>query len=56
MTGIGTKMSEIKEKSLVKLTKEGTPTRIIAIRLGMNSSQVNYHQRRLGIWKGEKRK
>ena len=56
MTGFATRMSEIKEKTLRKLTNEGLPTRVIAERLGMNSSQVNYHQRRLGIWKGEKKK
>ena len=57
MTGLGTgKMSETKKERLRKLTKEGLSTRIIGERLGLNSSQVNYHQRRLGIWKGVKRK
>ena len=56
MTGLRTKMSEIKEERLRKLTAEGLPTRIIAERFGMNSSQVNYYQKRLGIWKGVKRK
>jgi len=56
MTGMASKMSGIKEERLVKLTKEGLPTSVIAERLGMDSSQINYHQRRLGIWKGEKRR
>ena len=49
-------MNEIKEKTLRKLTIEGLSVRIIAERLGINSSQVYYHQKRLGIWKGVKRK
>jgi len=56
MTGFSPKVSEIKKERLRKLTSEGLPTRIIAERLGLNSSQVNYHQKKLGIWKGEKRK
>ena len=56
MTGMSLKFSNLKKERLIKLTKEGLSTRIIAERLGLNSSQVNYHQRRLGIWKGEKRK
>ena len=55
MVGIGIKMTEVKKKRLIKLTEQGEPTRIIAERLGMNSSQINYHQRKLGIWKGKRK-
>ena len=56
MTGIGVKLSDYKRKQLIKLTEEGLPTGVIAERLGMHSSQVNYQQRKLGIRKGERRK
>ena len=56
MTGFSPRVSEIKKDRLRKLTEEGLSTSIIAERLGLNSSQVNYHQKKLGIWKGEKRK
>lgn len=55
MTGVGDKVSKNKKERLKKLTEEGLLTRVIAERLGMHSSQVSYHQRKLGIWKGEKR-
>ena len=55
MTGIGKSLSEYKEKQLAKLTREELPTYVIAERLGINSSQVYYHQKRLGIWKGVKK-
>ena len=48
-------MTDYKRKQLIKLTIEGLTTRIIAERLGINSSQVNYHQKKLGIWRGERR-
>jgi len=56
MTGIGTKMSDYKRNQIIKLTEKDLPTQVIAERLGMRSSQVNYHQKKLGIWRGEKRK
>ena len=49
-------MTEYKRKQLIKLTVEGLPTKVIAERLGIHTSQVNYHQKKLGIWRGEKRK
>jgi len=56
MTGMSKIMTDYKRKQLIKLTIEGLPTRVIAERLGIHSSQVNYHQKKLGIWRGEKRK
>ena len=56
MTGFATKMPDWKRKRLIKLTIEGLSTGVIAERLGMKQSQVTYHQKRLGIWKGVKRK
>lgn len=56
MTGIGTKMPDWKKERLKELTSKGYPTMVIAERLGINSSQVNYQQKKLGIWKGVKRK
>jgi len=56
MTGIGVKVSDYKRKQIIKLSAEGLPTSIIAERLGLHASQVIYHQKVLGIWRGEKRK
>ena len=55
MTGLSIKLSEYKKEQLRKLTERGDPTRVIAERLGLNSSQVNYYQKKFGIWKGERR-
>jgi len=48
-------MTELKEATLRKLTIEGLSVAVIAERLGIYQSQVYYHQKRLGIWKGVKR-
>ena len=56
MTGITKSMSEYKRKQVIKLTNEGLPTHIIAERLGLHTSNVNYYQKKLGVWKGKKRK
>ena len=49
-------MSNIKEERLKKLTAEGLSSNVIVERLGIYQSQVYYHQKRLGIWRGIKRK
>ena len=49
-------MTPIKEKTLKKLTDDNLSVAVIAERLGIYQSQVYYHQKRLGIWKGVKRK
>ncbi len=49
-------ISEHKKERLRKLTEEGLPPGIIAERLGLAGSQIYYHQKKLGIWRGKKRK
>ncbi len=49
-------ISEHKKERIKHLTKEGLPPGIIAERLGLAASQIYYHQKKLGIWRGEKRK
>ena len=56
MTGIGKGIINFKRERLIKLTEEGLPTKVIAERLGIYSSQVTYQQKKLGIWRGERRK
>ena len=55
MTGINKSMNDYKRKQLIKLTEQDLPTKVIAERLGLHTSQVNYYQKILGIWKGERR-
>lgn len=45
------KISNLKKQRIKELTKEGLSISIIAERLGIATSQVHYHQKKLGIYK-----
>lgn len=50
------KISDYKRKQIIKLTVDGLPTKVIAERLGLYTSQVTYQQKKLGVWRGKRRK
>ena len=55
MTGLYSKVSDIKKERIRKLTREGLETRTMAQRLNITTSQIHYHQKKLGIGKYSER-
>jgi len=56
MTGLYSKVSDIKKERIRKLTQEGLETKIMAQRLNITSSQIIYHQKKLKVGKYGERK